>query len=197
MSENRMPVESALRHLSEIRRPRDVIISNQSSARLWPMISDHPLDFNYNPSTMGGAVPLAVGIALARPDHEIIVLSGDGSLMMSLGSLVTATASGVANLSVLLLDNGIYEVTGGQKTPATETSVRFEGVAASSGFETSEAFETLEQWTSGSRNFFGRPGPRFASLSVGPTPPQAFSAAPLSPIRQRVREWRRAIGSDA
>lgn len=96
----RMSVLDALTHLSRLRTERDIIVSNQSSARLFPRISDHPLDFHYNPSTMGGAVPLGIGLALAQPNRHVIVLSGDGSLLMSLGCLVTLAASGSPNPSV-------------------------------------------------------------------------------------------------
>jgi sulfopyruvate decarboxylase subunit beta len=112
-----MDVVEALRVLAEVRTDRQVVISNQMSARLWPALSQHPLDFNYLSSTMGGAIPLGLGLALARPELEVIVLSGDGSLLMNLGCLVTVVGSGATNLTVILLDNGIYEVTGGQRTP--------------------------------------------------------------------------------
>ena len=103
-----MPVEAVLQHLGQLRGNGQVVITNMSSARLWPRLFHHPLDFNYNSSTMSGAIPFAIGIALARPDRDVMVLSGDGSLLMSLGCLVTAVASGAANLSVVLLDNGVY-----------------------------------------------------------------------------------------
>ncbi|MCA9271116.1 MAG: hypothetical protein KDA41_21690, partial [Planctomycetales bacterium] len=111
----RMKVETALEILAAQRGEDQIVVSNQGSARLWPRISQRPLDFNYNPSTMGGAVPLGLGLALADPRREVTVLSGDGSLLMSLGSLVSVVDSGAENISIVLLDNGLYEVTGGQR----------------------------------------------------------------------------------
>ena len=191
----RMSVEQALAHLSQRRRDRDIVVSNQSSARLWPRLSNHPLDFNYNPSTMSGAVPLAVGLALARPHDEVIVLSGDGSLLMSLGCLVTAVASGATNLSILLLDNGMYEVTGGQKTAASDLELDYAGLAAATGFEQVSRFSELNAWRWGSDDFFGSRGPRFASLRVGPTPKQEFGDAYL-PIDQRIRSFQVALATE-
>ena len=191
-STQRIPVESALEHLRDRRRDHEIVVSNQSSARLWPRISDHPLDFNYNPSTMGGAVSLGLGLALAQPDREVIVLSGDGSLLMSLGCLVTAVSTGATNLSVLLLDNAAYEVTGGQKTAAADANVDYPGMAEAAGFATVRDFETLDGWRSGSDLFFAGDGPKFARLAVGPTPRSAFAdAAP--PMDETVRSFRHAL----
>src|SRR5688572_9667396 len=96
-SRSAMSCENALQVLADSRRDHEIVISNQMSARLWPHLSHHPLDLNYLSSTMGGAVPLGLGLALSRPDCEVIVLSGDGSLLMNLGCLATATASGATN----------------------------------------------------------------------------------------------------
>ena len=190
---SRMPVEAALTHLSQRRRATDIVVSNQSSARLWPRLSTHPLDFNYNPSTMGGAVPFGVGLALARPDLDVIVLSGDGSLLMSLGCLVTAVASGATNLSLLLLDNGVYEVTGGQKTAASNIEVDYAAMARATGFRQVREFDRLEDWQSASEDFFARQGPRFARLAVGPTPKEVFQAESLPPIDERIREFQERL----
>jgi len=192
LSSQRMPVESALTHLSNRRGDHEIVISNQSSARLWPRLSSHPLDFNYNPSTMGGAVPLGVGLSLAQPDREVIVLSGDGSLLMSLGCLVTAAASGVSNLSILLLDNGMYEVTGGQKTAASDIDLDYIGIARAVGFPSVSNFEVLHDWQSASAKFFTGPGPRFARLAVGPTPQDVFSDTATA-IDERIKLFQQAL----
>lgn len=187
-----MCVLSALRHLSSRRRDHEIVVSNQSSARLWPQLSQHPLDFNFNPSTMGGAVPLGVGLALAQPHREVIVLSGDGSLLMSLGCLVTAIASGVNNLSILLLDNEMFEVTGGQKTAASEIAIDYPALATAAGFPTVSNFEDLQHWQTSSQELFTSGGPRFARLAVGPT--STDLSTDLAPaIDQRIRLFQRAL----
>jgi thiamine pyrophosphate-dependent acetolactate synthase large subunit-like protein len=189
-----MSVNSALLHLSARRGDNDVVVTNQSSARLWPRLSDHPLDFNYNPSTMSGAVPLGVGLALAQREREVIVLSGDGSLLMSLGCLVTAASSGATNLSILLLDNGMYEVTGGQRTAASRLDVDYVGLARSVGIASAVRFCEIEAWESGSEDFFASDGPRFAWLQVGPTPQEVLDEnASLLPIHERIRQLQETI----
>lgn len=188
-----MPVQRALEHLATLRGDTDIIVTNQSSARLWPRLSNHRLDFNYNPSNMGGAVPFALGLALAQPEREVIVLSGDGSLLMNLGCLVTVMASGANNISILLLDNGIYEVTGGQKTPASDSSVDYAGLARASGFPNVAQFSHLGDWQARGAGFFAARGPRFAWLEVGPTPREAFNDM-LPPIDNRLRDFQQALG---
>ena len=187
-----MPVESVLRHLAQLRGDDQLVITNQSSARLWPRLSCHPLDFNYNPSTMGGAVPFAVGLALAQPQREVVVLSGDGSLLMSLGCLVTVVASGVANLTIMLLDNGVYEVTGGQRTPASGLEVDYAGLARAAGFPSVSHFWKLSDLESRLAEVFAARGPRFLWLEVGPTPREAFQDK-HAPITERLSSFQAAL----
>src|SRR4051794_29071379 len=90
-----------------------VVLTTMSAAGVWPSLSDTPLDFAYLPSSMGMAPALGLGLALAQPGRGVVVVNGDGSMLMSLGSLVTL-AHHPADLFLLILDNGHYEVTGGQ-----------------------------------------------------------------------------------
>jgi sulfopyruvate decarboxylase subunit beta len=166
-----IPCEEALQVLAEARGDRQLVISNQMSARLWPLYSQHPLDFNYLSSTMGGAVPLGLGLALARPDLEVVVLSGDGSLLMNLGCLVSVTASGARNLTVILLDNGLYEVTGGQRTPGRLASVDFGQLARAAGFPFVREFDELDRWRAEASLCWDSEGPRLFSLQVHPVRP--------------------------
>ncbi|MBI2481708.1 MAG: hypothetical protein HYV60_24600 [Planctomycetia bacterium] len=190
--QGKMPVESVLQHLVQFRGGDQIVITNQSSARLWPRLSSHRLDFNYNPSTMGGAVPFALGLAIAQPDREVVVLSGDGSLLMSLGCLVTVVASRVANLSVVLLDNSVYEVTGGQKTPASESEVDYAGIARAAGFPNVSHFWDIGDFKDRAEDVFAAPGPRFLWLEVGPTPRDVFQDK-HAPITERLSTFQAAI----
>jgi thiamine pyrophosphate-dependent acetolactate synthase large subunit-like protein len=74
---------------------------------------DRPRNF-YMWNSMGMASSIGVGLALARPDLRVIVLDGDGSILMNLGSLATERTCGVANLVHVIWDNGGWEITGGQ-----------------------------------------------------------------------------------
>jgi thiamine pyrophosphate-dependent acetolactate synthase large subunit-like protein len=190
-----MPVVDAVQVLIENRRADQIVVTNQGSARLWPKLRRHPLDLHYNPSTMGGAVPLAVGLALAQPRREVLVVTGDGALLMSLGSLVTAAGSGATNLTVVVLDNGLYEVTGGQQTPAATANVDFAGLAAGAGFRSTNRFAELKVWREQAAAALAAPGPRFISLAVGPMPPELLRS-PTPPLAEQLAEFRRALGSE-
>ncbi len=190
--QERMPVVEALLVLADLRRDSDVLVTNMASARLWPTLSDHPLDLNYNPSTMGGAIPLALGLALAKPQREIIVVSGEGSLLMSLGSLVTVVSSGATNITIVVLDNGMYEVTGGQATPATNVPVDFAALARAAGFPTAGHYSNLNRWRVQARTGFSSLGPRLMCLQVGPTD-AAILKAPSGDIKPRIERFRDAL----
>jgi thiamine pyrophosphate-dependent acetolactate synthase large subunit-like protein len=76
----------------------------------------------YMLGSMGLAFPIAMGVALAQPERRVVALEGDGSLLMQLGCLSTIAAVAPKNLTMLVMDNGIYQITGGQPTPAAGVS---------------------------------------------------------------------------
>ena len=69
----------------------------------------------YMLGSMGLAVPIALGVALGQPGRKVFALEGDGSILMQLGSLATVAARAQKNLAIVILDNGAYQITGGQK----------------------------------------------------------------------------------
>ncbi|TDH64195.1 hypothetical protein E2C06_02285 [Dankookia rubra] len=72
----------------------------------------------YMLGSMGLAVPIALGVALAQPQRRVFALEGDGSILMQLGCLTTVATLRPRNLTILVMDNGSYQITGGQPTPA-------------------------------------------------------------------------------
>jgi thiamine pyrophosphate-dependent acetolactate synthase large subunit-like protein len=72
----------------------------------------------YMLGSMGLALPIALGVALAQPNRRVFALEGDGSLLMQLGCLSTIATLKPKNLSMIVMDNGIYQITGAQPTPA-------------------------------------------------------------------------------
>src|ERR1700692_2689198 len=128
-------------------RGNRVVITTMSSAGIWPRLSDSPLNFTYTPSAMGNAPGLGLGLALAQPDRGVIVVNGDGCMLMSLGSLVTL-AQYPAPVYLLILDNGLYEVTGVQPH-AGAGHVDFAQIARGAGIQRVYAYDTLEKWQAG------------------------------------------------
>ena len=76
----------------------------------------------YMLGSMGLAFPLALGVALAQPSRRVFALEGDGSLLMQLGALSTIAALKPKNLTMIVMDNGIYQITGAQPTPAANVA---------------------------------------------------------------------------
>src|ERR1700732_5481832 len=76
----------------------------------------------YMLGSMGLAFPIALGVALAQPTRRVFALEGDGSLLMQLGSLSTIATLAPRNLTMVVMDNGVYQITGAQPTPAAAVS---------------------------------------------------------------------------
>jgi thiamine pyrophosphate-dependent acetolactate synthase large subunit-like protein len=93
---------------------------------------DRPQNF-YMWNSMGMASSIGLGLAIARPDLRVVVLDGDGSILMNLSSLATEVASGVRNLVHVIWDNGGWEITGGQPA-GSPFGVDLEIVARGCGF---------------------------------------------------------------
>ena len=72
----------------------------------------------YMLGSMGLAFPIALGVALAQPTRRVFALEGDGSLLMQMGCLSTIATLAPRNLTMMVMDNGVYQITGAQPTPA-------------------------------------------------------------------------------
>jgi sulfopyruvate decarboxylase subunit beta len=90
---------------------------------------------------MGAASSIGLGLALAQPDHKVIVLDGDGSLLMQLGSLVTVADSAPANLYHVVFANGVHQSTGNQRLPA-QGKFDWCQLALSAGYRKAVSLET-------------------------------------------------------
>lgn len=89
-----------------------------SNFDLWAT-GQRPQNF-YMLGSMGLAVPIGMGVALAQPKRRVFALEGDGSILMQLACLATVQARAQKNLAIVILDNGAYQITGGQKTLTAE-----------------------------------------------------------------------------
>jgi sulfopyruvate decarboxylase subunit beta len=158
-----MTQRQALEVLAKHRGER-FVVTTMSATGIWPQLSDTPLDFNYLPSAMGQGPTLALGLALAQPQRGAIVVNGDGCMLMSLGSLVTL-ADHPANVFVVVMDNSLYEVTGGQ-AHAGAGHVDYASMASAVGIPGVYAFDTLAGWQQGAEAALTGPGPALIWLKV-------------------------------
>jgi thiamine pyrophosphate-dependent acetolactate synthase large subunit-like protein len=86
----------------------------------------------YMLGSMGLAFPIALGVALAQPKRRVFALEGDGSLLMQMGCLTTIATQAPKNLTMIVMDNGVYQITGAQPTPAAAVA-DIVAIAAASG----------------------------------------------------------------
>jgi thiamine pyrophosphate-dependent acetolactate synthase large subunit-like protein len=113
---------------------------------LWAS-GQRPQNF-YMLGSMGLTVPIALGVALAQPRRPVLALEGDGSLLMQLGCLATVAERAPKNLTIIVWDNGIYQITGSQPTPGAATAdlvaiARAAGIANSAWAADEDEFDRL------------------------------------------------------
>lgn len=139
----------------------------------------------YMLGSMGLAIPIALGVAIAQPRRKVFVLEGDGSLLMELGCLSTVAARRPANLAILLLDNGTYQITGGQRTPAEEAGTDLIAVARACGL-------SRAAWAADEADFdrlveqcLAEDGPHVIGLKLDDAPPAGQTERDPAQIRDR------------
>jgi len=148
-------------------RTDEVVVTTMSSARPWGLISAHALDFASIDSAMGHGADLALGIALARPERRVVCLNGDGSLLMTLGTLATIVGAAPLNLILVVCDNGTFEITGNQPV-AGAGRVDHAALAEAAGFRNVYRFEDPRDWIESVPEVLGALGPTFVHAVVGP-----------------------------
>jgi len=127
---------------------------------------DHPLTFPLW-GGMGLAAMTGLGLALVQPARRVLVITGDGEMLMGLGSLATIGVERPANLSVVVIDNERYGETGMQKTH-TAHGVDLAAMARAAGFASSVLLRDAAGLEPLRQAVHGAPGPHFAQIKVAP-----------------------------
>ena len=161
-----------------------VIVANGAMGREFFAETDNPRHLVLLGS-MGLAASVGVGYALQHREHRVLVLDGDGNLMMGLGGLLLAGTAAPANLLHLVLDNRQYATTGGQPTGSERVDLaamaRAAGYAAAVSLDSpGRLLEELKQWTPGS-------GPGFIRVMIAPGPAAQVPRIPYSAPEMAVR----------
>ena len=158
--------------------------------------TNEKLDFPLS-GCMGKASSVGLGLALAHPERKVLVLDGDGSLLMNLGTMVTMSNSAPNNLYHFLFDNGVYAVTGGQPVPGAGRADWAE-MAKAVGYAATFSFDNLEDLTTGIDKVLSTQGPVFVHLAVAPeieNTPVQFRPRQRRNIHTAIQELPQAIGS--
>jgi phosphonopyruvate decarboxylase len=169
--------------------------ANNVNFGLPSLTTNETLDFPVS-GAMGKASSVGLGLALAQPDRKIIVLDGDGSLLMNLGTMVTVSSKAPANLVHILFNNGVYAVTGGQPIPGDE-KVDWNQLGKASGYAAVFSFDNLEDLTTGIDEVLSTPGPVFVQLAIQPeieNTPVAFRKRANRTIHTAIADLPEALG---
>ncbi|MSO71965.1 MAG: thiamine pyrophosphate-binding protein [Alphaproteobacteria bacterium] len=165
-----MKRDACLKSLSRHVTDDDIVLPVYSTAFDWLDIRPSPLNYTAH-GAMGLASSHGLGLALGRPDKRVIVLDGDGSLLMNIGTLVTTAALAPKNFFHFVSENGTYEANGGHPTPGRGV-VSFAGMARSAGYRNVYEFSDLKIFEQQVGAILAEEGPVFVALKVEPTGPQ-------------------------
>ncbi|MFC1984287.1 thiamine pyrophosphate-dependent enzyme [Chloroflexota bacterium] len=180
----------ALRVISQ-HRGDGLVMSVMAAAWEWRHISTKPdLDLPSG-GAMGKCSSVGLGLALARPDRKVIVLDGDGSLLMNLGSLVTIANMAPPNLVHFVFENSVYRITGGQPIPNVG-KFSFIVLAKEAGYANTYEFGDLESLEKNIETVLNNIGPTFVCLKLLPRTEKPPGEPPYGPIN-RAAQFREAM----
>jgi thiamine pyrophosphate-dependent acetolactate synthase large subunit-like protein len=178
-----------------------VVVTTMATVRPWARHSDHPLDFASADSAMGHAADFALGLALAQPRRKVICLNGDGSMLMTLGTMATIAAAGARNLVLFVVRNGTYEVTGNQRVPGA-SRVDFAAMARAAGFPHAATFSAAAGYAEALPELMRLEGPVCVVADVDPGREKPLGRGPgqaerylRTSLAESVRELRRQLAA--
>jgi phosphonopyruvate decarboxylase len=160
-----MKRDECLKALAEYRTD-EIVVAVYKAAQEWIQIAPSPLNYTFH-GAMGQGSSHALGVALGRPDRRVILLDGDGSLLMNLGSLVTIANEAPKNLVHCLCENGTYETNGSIPIPGAG-KFRFAEIAKAAGYPKTYEFDDIAEWERAVGDIIHEDGPIFVTLKVEP-----------------------------
>jgi thiamine pyrophosphate-dependent acetolactate synthase large subunit-like protein len=187
---HRKPTLDRRKVVADILKQRgDALVVGGLGAPTWDMAAagDHALNF-YTWGGMGGAAMIGLGLALAQPARRVLVITGDGELLMGMGSLATIAVQQPRNLTIVVMDNERYGETGMQETH-TRFGVDLPAMARAAGFRSAGTVYTSSQLKAWIPRFYRKPGPMFCSVKVTTEDaPLVLPARDGTAIKNRFRE---------
>jgi phosphonopyruvate decarboxylase len=147
-------------------RKNEIVVAVYTAAQEWIHIAPNDLNYTFT-GAMGQGSSHALGLALGRPDKRVIVLDGDGSLLMNLGSLVTIAHAAPKNFIHCVCENGTYETNGAVPIPRAG-EIRFAEMAKAAGYPRIYEFSNLDEWDRALEKILKEDGPIFVDLKMEP-----------------------------
>jgi phosphonopyruvate decarboxylase len=160
----------------------DVVVPVMSAAKGWAKLPQH----FFWCTAMGYGSSLGLGLALAQPARRVVVLDGDGSLLMNLGSLVTIAAVAPANLVEVVLENGLWELPGAVPLPGAGRA-SLAGFARAAGWKNIVEVDTVDDFRGVLQRALREPGPWFVSARVAPGSGQGLPPLRLVDMTRKLR----------
>jgi phosphonopyruvate decarboxylase len=160
-----MKRDECLRALAR-HRTDEIVVAVYKAAQEWLHLAPSELNYTFT-GAMGQGSSHALGLALGRPDRRVVLLDGDGSLLMNLGSLVTIAHAAPRNLLHCLCQNGTYETNGAVPVPGAG-QVDFPALARAAGYPHAYTFDELDAWERALPDLLRQEGPVFVDLHVVP-----------------------------
>jgi sulfopyruvate decarboxylase subunit beta len=168
-----------------------IVTSLGNASYLWASLHHAPENF-YFEDAMGLTLPLALGLAVAQPKRPVIVVEGDGALLMHMGTLVTIGAINPANLTILLIQNGVHAASGGQAL--TNATLDLAQLARASGIPNAENLSQPDALATKIKTRKQRAGVEFLVLATEPDIEPVRPPVSLDPVATRHR-FMTAIGA--
>ena len=183
--------------VNELLRERgDLLVIAGLGAPNWDVSAagDHANNFPLW-GAMGAASMMGLGLALAQPKRKVLVITGDGEMLMSIGALATIAVEKPANLTIAVLDNERFGETGMQKTH-TASGVDLAAMALGAGIRTSRTVRTMEQVTEVRELAHQGKGPVFALVKINPEA-LVFTLPPADGVILTTRFRQSVLGDEA
>ncbi|MER6325409.1 MULTISPECIES: phosphonopyruvate decarboxylase [Streptomyces] len=181
-----LPAAEAIRLVTSAAPQAAVVATTGFTGRDTFAVADTPSTF-YMQGSMGHASSIGLGVALTQPERTVVVLDGDGALLMHLGALSMIGSEAPANLIHVVLDNRVHESTGGQATTSATTS--FPGMAKAAGYAGAVVCDREEDVRAAMLRAQAAPGPHLICIKTlprtGAIPPRATNALSTLDIRDR------------
>jgi sulfopyruvate decarboxylase subunit beta len=181
----RMKRTDCLKILAEHITDQPVVVAVGGLVDEWHHLA--PRDLNYFSGGMGLASSVGLGLSLARSETRVVVLDGDGALLMNLGSMATVSGLPTPNLLHLVFDNGTYQSSGGFALPG-EGKFRFPAVAEAAGLRNSREVTDLETWRGMVPDLLGMDEHAIVFLKVKKGDRVPFMTADRLALRYRFQE---------
>jgi thiamine pyrophosphate-dependent acetolactate synthase large subunit-like protein len=190
MAKKPMKPEDVLRVIAAARGSA-ICVPTMTTAPAWRTIAPDDLSVSCV-GFMGGASSLGLGLALARPDRRVVVLDGDGSLLMQLGSLATNAGAAPRNFVHFLFKNGVYHTSGAQGIPGG-LDVDFVMMARGAGYRLVTMIDDLDELERRLPELLTADGPVFAELHTGLAEQTPMTARGGVPFPQQIERLRTAL----